>query len=296
MSTKIISAEKIESAKSAIKNAVDKANNAGYQEGYALGNSKGIETGKQEEYNRFWNEALGNGNREYYAYAFGSIFNDNNFNPPSTIIPKSQEACKVCEHNNNGTCDIYGALPTEKKEAVAQGMFQGSRIKRTLNDSDVDWQCVPQMNYAFSSSSFIDVANINAKNCTSMKEAFWWCNSLKKVEFTGYGRVTNWTKAFYRCSALEHVRFWPVYDDNNVRTEYIIRSIDFGDCKKLTYASIVQILGSLSPNVSGYTVRFSLDAVNKAFESTNGANDGADTFEWQMLAFSIPSKWIVVLI
>lgn len=260
---------------------------------YQAGKQEGHQTGKQEEYKNFWSPIS---NQTYFAYAFGSIFNYNNFKPPITIIPKSQEACKVCENNKNGTCDRYGgSLPAEKNIAVAQGMFQGSRIRRALTSQDVDWLCVPNMDHTFSSSSVTEVTGINAKNCKSMKHLFWWCSGLKKVEFTGYGRVTNWTKAFYRCLALEHVRFWPVYDDNNARIEYIIRSIDFGDCKKLTYTSIVQILGSLSPNVSGYTVTFSLDAVNKAFETSTGTNDGSTNSGWLKISTK-NQNWRVILI
>ena len=284
MSTKIISAEKIESAKSAIKNAVDKANKAGY--------SKGFESGKQEEYKNFWSPIS---NQTYFAYAFGSIFNFNNFKPPSTIIPKSQEACKVCEHNINGTCDKYGgSLPAEKNIAVAQGMFQGSRIRRALTSQDVDWLCVPNMDYAFASSNVTEVTGINAKNCKSMKHLFWWCSGLKKVEFTGYGRVTDWTKAFYRCLALEHIRFFTEYDESGKRTESIRASIDFGDCSKLTFNSIASIFGALSDDVSNCTVTLSLAAVDKAFERVEGANDGSTTYGWLNVSTK-KTNWKVVL-
>lgn len=288
MSTKIISAEKIESAKSAIKNAVDKANKAGY--------SKGFESGKQEEYNNFWNSALSNGEQEYFAYAFGSVFNKNNFKPNHKMIPKSKIACKNCVNNKGDTCAKYGSFPTiDNNNAVAEGMFQGSRIVSKIDASMVDWYCVPCMLQTFMSSQITEITGLNPTNCTNMTRAFKWAGSLKKIQFLGYGKVAYWKDAFYSCEALKDVILEPVLDEFGNRVEFIIGSINFGDCINLTRESIESILAALSDDVAGKTITFSLSAVNKAFESTNGANDGSTNSGWLKISTK-NQNWRVILI
>ena len=285
MSSKIIANETIESAKNAISEAVEKAHTAG------------LKSGKEAEYNSFWDDALKNGKLEYFAYAVGSIFNDDNFKPNRKLVPKSKAACSTCEHYNEGSlinnaCDIYGRAPTETTAAVAEGIFRGAKITK-LNEDTIDWQCVPRMDYAFSSSKITQVTGINAKNCISMKYLFKWCNALKKVEFVNYNQVVYWTDAFYSCGKIEHVRFFTDYDEEGKRTESIRASIDFGDCSKLTFDSIINIMEALSDDVSR-TVTLSLAAVNKAFESDVGANDGSTTYDWLDVSTK-KTNWKVVL-
>lgn len=264
----------------------------GYEAGKEEGYEKGYKTGETAEYNSFWDNAFQNGKREYFAYAFGSIFNDDNFKPNRKIIPKSKAACSICEHYKNGACNIYGAVATATTEAVAEGIFQSSSITK-LSEDIIDWQCVPKMTAAFSSSKITQITGINAKNCITMLRLFKWCSLLKKAEFVNYSQVINWIEAFYNCRNLEHVRFFTDYDENGKRTESIRASIDFGDCSKLTFDSIINIMEALSDDVSR-TVTLSLAAVNKAFESDVGANDGSTTYDWLNVSTK-KTNWKVVL-
>lgn len=284
MSSKIIANETIESAKNAISKAVEKAHTAGYEKGY--------KTGETAEYNSFWDNAFQNGKREYFAYAFGSIFNDDNFKPNRKIIPKSTVACATCEYYNNGACSKYGTAAAQLNKAAAQGMFQGSRMTN-LDSELIDWVCVPEMVSVFSSSAIREIIGINAKNCTIMIDAFKWCKA-RKIEFKNYSKVKNWSNAFYRCTSLEDVSFAENCDDSGNRTEFIIANIDFGDCTKLNKASITSVMNALSGNVYNRTVTLSLEAVNKAFESAAGANDGSTTYSWLKVSRNNP-YWKVAL-
>ena len=60
-------------------------------------------------------------------------------------------------------------------------------------------------------------------------------------------------------------------------------------CKNLSKASIESIVNALSDNTSGQTVTFSLSAVNKAFETSEGANDGSTSAEWATLKATKPN-------
>jgi hypothetical protein len=71
-------------------------------------------------------------------------------------------------------------------------------------------------------------------------------------------------------------------------------NIDFGYCP-LNKASIVSVLGGLDHGKSGLTLTLRLDAVNKAFETSEGAMDGSTSDEWLALAATKPS-WTISLI
>jgi hypothetical protein len=75
----------------------------------------------------------------------------------------------------------------------------------------------------------------------------------------------------------------------------IAANIEFAQSKNLTRASIESIVNALSTTTSGKTVTFSRAAVNKAYETSEGANDGADSPEWYSL-IDTRSNWTFNLI
>jgi hypothetical protein len=76
---------------------------------------------------------------------------------------------------------------------------------------------------------------------------------------------------------------------------YFISSVSFERSSKLSKASIQSIYAALSmaAGMSDNTVTLSLVAVNKAFETSEGANDGSTSAAWQDLASGTP--WRTVL-
>lgn len=76
---------------------------------------------------------------------------------------------------------------------------------------------------------------------------------------------------------------------------YFISSVSFERSSKLSKASIQSIYSALSSEagMSANTITLSLVAVNKAFETSEGANDGSTSEEWSNLVSSTP--WRTVL-
>lgn len=63
----------------------------------------------------------------------------------------------------------------------------------------------------------------------------------------------------------------------------IAESIDFSPCTSLSKASIINVISCMSTTVSGKTLTLKMAAVNKAFETSTGANDGSSSAEWNLL-------------
>ena len=63
----------------------------------------------------------------------------------------------------------------------------------------------------------------------------------------------------------------------------------------LPKTSITSIINALSDSTSGLSVTFSKIAVDKAFETSNGANDGSASAEWNALKATKPN-WIINLV
>ena len=76
------------------------------------------------------------------------------------------------------------------------------------------------------------------------------------------------------------------------------KAIDFSPCAKLNRASIESIIGALSEATSGLEARLSKAAVNKAFETSEGANDGVSSAAWYTLGGDgrDKSNWVISLI
>jgi hypothetical protein len=86
--------------------------------------------------------------------------------------------------------------------------------------------------------------------------------------------------AFEGCSKLVNLTIEGVIDKNGY---------NFRWSKKLSKASIESIIAVLSTTTSGLTVTLSTEAVNRAFETTDGANDGTASAEWKALKETKPN-------
>lgn len=92
-------------------------------------------------------------------------------------------------------------------------------------------------------------------------------------------------RSFLNCNALE-----------NLTIEGVIgTAIDLQYSTKLSKASITSVINALSPTASGLTATFSKTAVNKAFETASGANDGTTSTEWLALR-GTKSNWTISLV
>lgn len=113
-----------------------------------------------------------------------------------------------------------------------------------------------------------------------------------KKEFLSSSYKVLWDQCFERCLALTSLSFNTTADDGKC----ITNSIDLHWSKNLNKTSIESVIDHLSTSVSDSPVcTLSLEAVNAAFETATGANDGSTSSTWTSKISAIPN-WTFALI
>ena len=112
---------------------------------------------------------------------------------------------------------------------------------------------------------------------------FSYCRKVKKVDRINVLEQTTFSQAFLQCYELEEITIGGV----------IGQTVTFADCP-LNKESIENIIGALSESASGKTLTLKLTAVQKAFETSEGANDGNTSGQWLALA-ATKSNWTITL-
>lgn len=105
--------------------------------------------------------------------------------------------------------------------------------------------------------------------------------------FIDKGISVLWSQCFERCTALKDLSFSGGGVINQI--------IDLQWSTTLTKASISNVVNYLATDTTDLICRFSLAAVNVAFETAEGANDGTASEEWLTLIESKPN-WSFALI
>ena len=89
-----------------------------------------------------------------------------------------------------------------------------------------------------------------------------------------------YNNTFQGCGELVEIRIEGVIDTNGLNLQW---------STKLSKASWQSIIGVFSANTSGLSMTGSLASVNKAFETSEGANDGSTSTEWLNLIATKPN-------
>lgn len=124
---------------------------------------------------------------------------------------------------------------------------------------------------------------ITAKNNCSSAFANTKIIRIPRLIFDG---ATNVNNMFLNAGNLEELYCEGTLDIDGLNLQY---------STKLTKASIESIVKILDTTTSGLTITLSKTAVDKAFETSEGANDGSTSAEWQAL-IGTKSNWTISLI
>ena len=114
---------------------------------------------------------------------------------------------------------------------------------------------------------------------------FYNCTSLASVPALDISKCTSTYDVFYNCAALENLALTGLVKTSGLNLSY---------SSKLSKASIASVINALDASVSGKSVTLSRTAVNAAFETAAGANDGSASAEWQNL-IAAKSNWTISL-
>lgn len=223
----------------------------------------GIAEGKVQGDIEFWNMMTNNGTRGFYTYAF------------------RQWGWKVAN-------PLAKVKPTEQYYSL----LSGCPNLETIIPDNFDFSATPDVQTA-GTAAYYHTFSANPKLKAipdlnmpprGMYYTFYNCRSLERIERVQIRENTQVDGAFAQLPSLKYIRF-----DGTIGT-----TMNLSASIVLDRGSIENIIGCLSSNVSGKTLRLHINAVNKAFETSEGANNGSTSTEWAALAASKPN-WTITL-
>ena len=138
----------------------------------------------------------------------------------------------------------------------------------------------------------VEKANIiNASKATSLNYLFAGNNNLNPSKIKWVNKLivnpsATYTNAFNYCTLLEHIVFEGTIG---------VSGLNMSSCVLLDKESLESVINTLSAETSGLSVTLSKTAVNKAFETSEGANDGSTSTEWTTL-IGTKSNWTISLV
>lgn len=238
----------------------------GIEEGYADGKADGIEEGIQTEYDRFWSEYQNKENPPAWwicSYA-GFGWNEKTFRPKYRISING--VAKSTFYANQAKIDL---TEYAKEHGIDFTFKLATGSEKTFDES------------CFTHIPVVDISEVEG----GVFRLFHWCLYLHTIDkFIVSETVTNYDYNFRRNDALANILIEGV----------IAANIDFS-YSPLTAASITSVITHLSDTATGKTASFALNAVNAAFESIEGATDGAESQEWLDLVATKPN-WTISLV
>ena len=137
----------------------------------------------------------------------------------------------------------------------------------------------------FSELNVIDVSKPSTLNYTFYYSQNEKLPRFRRIERLIIGENTKFSSTFGYSSNIEHIGFEGLIAQNG---------LDLNWSTKLDKESHIKLINALSSSTSGLSVTLSKTAVNKAFETSSGANDGPTSSEWLNL-IATKSNWTISL-
>lgn len=238
--------------------------NNGYEQGYGEGMNNGIEAGGYIAQGEFWDKFQDYGNRTDYQFAFaGETWTEENLTPYYDISGKTLSNTYMMFAKGK-VANLKTIFPTIVTQ-VSQYMF-------------------------FSNTTVTDLGTIVLYD--EGYGTFSGCSNLKNIDQLVFAwdnpNAKDYNSTFNTCSSLENV--YVSGAGHGIRG-----GLALGAAKKLSRSSIESFIYALSTEVTGKTISFSQAAVNKAFETSAGANNGSTSAAWLELVNMRPN-WTVSLV
>lgn len=228
-----------------------------------------FEAGKKSEYDAFWDEFQDYGNRTHYLNAFdGKGFNKNNFYPKYNIVFGENESNWTFIRWND---DDKHTLNLKERMELCGVSFDFTQLKTSIQ--------------TFYYTKFTEIPALDMSNVTSFDRTFAYNYGLKSIEELTIGKDASFNDAFAHSNVLEKLIIKGCIGGNGFNTQW---------CTKLSKDSIISIINALSTSTSGLTVTLSQTAVNRAFATATGAENGSTSEEWLALA-ATKSNWTISL-
>lgn len=212
-----------------------------------------FDIGRKAQYDEFWDAVQNFGKRTAYNYGF-IFWGDNAFYPKYDIKPVGWSDAIF---NNSGIVNLKqrlldcGVVLDTSKATGLQNLFSG---------------CTNITNIPI-------ISAISTSNCNGMFHSNNKLVEIEKLILKSDGSQT-FSNTFGYCYLLENLTIEGTIGQNGLNLQW---------SDKLSRASIESIINALSTTTSGLSITLSKPAVNKAFETSAGKNDGYDSDDFREL-------------
>lgn len=228
----------------------------GHDEGFNYGYTEGKSAGREAEHNEFWESAIPDFKAVSGAASFaGRRWNDKTFIPPQ----------KITFTGNCGYC------------------FYQSGIEKEITDLVEFGDGLTSLANAFHGCKIKTIPALNASGIGTLANTFY-LSEAEKVILLAVSASTKYSSTFHEASKLKSLTIGGTIGQVGFDTKW----------SPLDKESLTSIVNALSSTTTGLTVTLSLHAVNKAFETSEGANDGSASPEWLALT-STKTNWTISL-
>ena len=215
------------------------------------------EAGQKSEYDRFWDEFQQNGNRTNYSAAFSALWTAEIFKPKYPIRPINAYCMFL---NNQG----YGIHILDFVQFCKE------------NNVVLDYSQCTNAYYGISCLRSQHYGVLDFSKCTTMNGLFYAQNSgdtrysVRKIDEFISSEITKFANdTFSGAIWLTDIKMSGV----------VATSINFGVCP-LNKQSLESVIGVLLKTATGQTLTLKKSAVDAAFETSDGANDGSSSTDW----------------
>lgn len=243
-----------------------------FPDGFEAGVDEVYIKGNFDEQNAFWDRYQNYGNRRIYHRAFNNSgffgWGDEIFKPKYDIICEGDCSFAFYAWEKETTHTNIGAIL--KKQGVILDTSKAKSIDKF---------------FAYGSCIIGELPTISCESAGSNTTSVFRNTQVKTIEKVIVTNDTNYFEWFMYCDKLENIVFDGVIAKNGLNTQW---------STKLSKDSCISIINALSTVTSNLTVTFSNVAVNKAFETASGANDGSTSAEWLAL-IATRSNWTIAL-
>ena len=264
-------------------NGVEDVHGIGLAEGEAygreIGEVTGIEQGKQDAYDEFWDDFQENGNRKYYIACFGTGWSTNTFKPKYPIKPEN--AGYMFFNNMGQHLAIPDFVEFADNLAAEQGktpethpdMFDEEGHYKLLDFSECTYAL-----YALPALKSPHFGTLDFSKCRTVDSLFYGHGlstyGVQRIDKFISADITVFGNAFSQATYLTDITMSGV----------VAKSINFGNCP-LNKASIESVVSVLSDTVTGQTATFKKTAKEAAFTEQ----------EWNTLIAAKPN-WTITLV
>lgn len=223
----------------------------------------GRDTGGRGFYDEFWDAVQANGTRTDYSRAFVN-WNCEYIRPKHKVKPPASQIIEMFAKNAT-------------LKAVEKEYFDLSQIPSGIHNAN--YMCAE-------CTSLLIFEDIGMPSMANNSEIWRNCVSLHTIEKYRVSENSLYSETFKNCPDLENLTIEGVIGQRYFNLQW---------SKKLSKASITSVIDHLSATTSGLTVTLSKTAVNKAFETSSGANDGDTSKEWLNL-IATKNNWTISLL